>query len=196
MNFLEIYEKIYGSWLGKLIGIRLGAPIEGWTGPEVRATYAPVRGYVTDYGQFAADDDSNGPLFFVRVMEDHTLDNVTAEAMGDNLLNVVSALHGFFWWGGPGIATEHTAWDNLMKGIKAPQSGSAAQNTQAIAEQIGGQIFSDCWGYISLGNIQEAADLAAMMSSVTHDMDGIEGGKFVAACIAAAWNDPDIYSVI
>ena len=47
-----------------------------------------------------------------------------------------------------------------MKGIKAPQSGSAAQNTQAIAEQIGGQIFSDCWGYISLGNIQEAADLA------------------------------------
>lgn len=79
--------------------------------------------------------------------------------------------------GGPGIATEHTAWDNLMKGIKAPQSGNAAQNTQAI----GGQIFSDCWGYISLGNIQEASDLAAMMSSVTHDMDGIEGGKFVAA---------------
>jgi len=51
MNFLEIYEKIYGSRLGKLIGIRLGAPIEGWTGPEVRATYAPVRGYVTDCGQ-------------------------------------------------------------------------------------------------------------------------------------------------
>jgi len=68
-----------------------------------------------------------------------------------------------------------------MKGIKAPQSGSAAQNTQAIAEQIGGQIFSGCWGYISLDNIQEASDLAAMMSSVTHDMDGIEGGKFVAA---------------
>ena len=82
MNFLEIYGKIYGSWLGKLIGIRLGAPIEGWTGPEVRATYTPVRGYVTDYGQFAADDDANCPLFFVRGMEDHALDNVTAEAMG------------------------------------------------------------------------------------------------------------------
>lgn len=31
MEYKECYQKIYASWLGKLIGIRLGAPIENWS---------------------------------------------------------------------------------------------------------------------------------------------------------------------
>ena len=32
MKITENYmEKVYAGWLGKIIGIRLGAPIEGWT---------------------------------------------------------------------------------------------------------------------------------------------------------------------
>ena len=27
----EWIEKIYAGWLAKIIGIRLGAPVEGWT---------------------------------------------------------------------------------------------------------------------------------------------------------------------
>lgn len=27
----EYIEKIYAGWLAKVIGVRLGAPIEGWT---------------------------------------------------------------------------------------------------------------------------------------------------------------------
>ena len=27
----EYIEKIYAGWLAKVIGIRLGAPVEGWT---------------------------------------------------------------------------------------------------------------------------------------------------------------------
>lgn len=196
MEFMDDYRRIYASWLGKCIGVRLGSPIEGWTYEQIRKTYAPVHGYTTDYGQYAADDDLNGPLFFARVMEDHTIEEVTPEDMGNNMLNVVAPLHGFYWWGGPGIATEHTAYANLQKGIKAPLSGSASTNGKTIAEQIGGQIFSDCWGFLSLGSPQEAADMAAKMSSVTHDLDGIEGGKFVAVCIALAWHLHDIREII
>ena len=148
MEYKECYQKIYASWLGKLIGIRLGAPIENWLGKDVRKMYHPIRNYTVDYDQFAADDDANGPLFFVSVMEKYNLDTITVKAMGEHLLNVVGNHTGFFWWGGKGVASEETAWQNLMDGIEAPESGSIKTNGKALAEQIGGQIFSDCWGYI------------------------------------------------
>lgn len=195
-NNKTVTEKIYASLLGKCIGVRLGAPIEGMSGPQVRAGYRPVRSYLLDYGQFAADDDINGPLFFPWVLKDHPISEVTAEEMGEWMRNIICDGTGFFWWGGEDIATEHRAYANLKRGIKAPASGSKETNGIVLAEQIGGQIFSDCWGWMSLGNLSEAAELARKMSSVTHDGDGIQGGIFVASAAAAAWNCSTIGEVI
>ena len=195
-TFKEIYKRIYAAWLGKNIGIRLGAPIESWSGPEVRKCYQPITDYLTDYSQFAADDDANGPLFFADVMKYHSVDDITAQDMANNLLNVVPYEKGFFWWGGKGISTEHTAWLNLINHIDAPLSGSSKQNSRAVSEQIGGQIFSDCWGYLALDKPEIAVSLAKKMSSVTHDLDGIEGGKFVAVCISLAWHIQDARELI
>ena len=195
-TFQEIYKRIYTSWLGKNIGIRLGAPIESWTGSEVRKCYQPITNYLTDYSQFAADDDANGPLFFADVMKYHSFDDVTEQDMANNLLNVVSYEKGFFWWGGKGISTEHTAWLNLINHIEAPLSGSYKQNSKAISEQIGGQIFSDCWGYLALDKPDIAISLAEKMSSVTHNLNGTEGGKFVAVCIALVWHIQDARELI
>ena len=69
--------------------------------------------------------------------------------MAEALLNYAPFEHGFFWWGGYGVSTEHTAYLNLRNGIRAPQSGSIAQNGHATAEQIGGQIFIDTWGLVT-----------------------------------------------
>ena len=195
-TFKEIYKRIYAAWLGKNIGIRLGAPIESWSGPEVRKCYQPITDYLTDYSQFAADDDANGPLFFADVMKYHSVEDVTEQDMANNLLNVVPYEKGFFWWGGKGISTEHTAWLNLINHIDAPLSGSSKQNSRAVSEQIGGQIFSDCWGYLALDKPEIAVSLAKKMSSVTHDLDGIEGGKFVAVCISLAWHIQDARELI
>lgn len=194
-QFEKLLNQVYAAWLGKLIGIRLGAPVENWTFEQIRDTYGRLNGYPVDYGVFASDDDANGPLFFAKAVERYGKD-VTAEQMGETLLSVASIGHGFFWWGGIGVSTEDTAYHNLLKGIKAPASGSIAVNGKTMAEQIGGQIFSDCWGYVSAKNAQLACDLAAKMSSVTHDGDGIEGGKFVAACIALAFEETDVRTVI
>lgn len=194
-QFETMLNQIYAAWLGKLIGIRLGAPVENWTYEQIKDTYGNLNGYPVDYGVFASDDDANGPLFFARALERYG-NNVTAQQMGETLLSVASIGHGFFWWGGIGISTEDTAYHNLLKGIKAPASGSIEVNGKTMAEQIGGQIFSDCWGYVSNGNPELACSLAAKMSSVTHDGDGIEGGKFVAACIAQAFHETDVRAVI
>ena len=66
MEFREYLEKTYASWLGKTIGVRMGAPIENWTYEDIKKTYGHINDYPLDYGIFAADDDTNGPLFFVR----------------------------------------------------------------------------------------------------------------------------------
>ena len=187
-------EKCYASFLGKCIGVRLGAPVENWSHEQIIDRYADNDGYLVDYDIFAADDDTNGPLFFSRVIDDY--DEITAENIGNTFISYLCEHQGFFWWGGNGVSSEHTAYDNLIRGIKAPQSGSYMTNGETIAQQIGGQIFSDCWGYVSGYDPMLAKDLSAKAASVTHDLCGIEGGIFVAVAICLAFKLDDIHEVI
>lgn len=193
-NYSEYVRKTYASWLGKNIGIRLGAPVENWSSEKIEELYHGKTGYLVDYDIFASDDDSNGPLFFVRAMLNRQ--TITPKEIGDTFLAYLQQYQGFFWWGGVGVSSEHTAYENLKNGINAPASGSIAQNGLTIAEQIGGQIFSDCWGYIAGGDGSLAASLAEKASSVTHDGNGIEGGKFVASAIAYSYTCTDVKEVI
>ncbi|MBQ0035350.1 MAG: ADP-ribosylglycohydrolase family protein [Firmicutes bacterium] len=193
-NYKEYLYKVYSSWYGKNIGIRLGAPVESWDYKKIEDTYHGKHGYLKDYGIFAADDDSNGPLFFVRALLDKK--DITSEDIGNTFLNYIQEYSGFFWWGGVGVSSEHTAYENLKNGIKAPMSGSAKQNGLVMAEQIGGQIFSDCWGYVSGYDPLLAKDLAVKASKVTHDLNGNEGAIFVAVAITLAMQYEDIHSVV
>ncbi|MBR4462573.1 MAG: ADP-ribosylglycohydrolase family protein [Erysipelotrichaceae bacterium] len=193
-TYQEYLNKTYASWLGKNIGIRLGAPIEGWTYEQIMEKYPAIQGYLVDYDIFAADDDSNGPLFFADALE-HTGDP-SAEEIGNVFLNVMQEYKGFFWWGGVGVSSEHTAYENLKNGIHAPESGSKKTNGEMIAEQIGGQIFSDCWGYVSGYDSKIAKDLARKAASVTHDGNGMEGATFVAVAICLAYQSDDIHEVL
>lgn len=110
-------------------------------------------------------------LFFLRGLEDsgHYKDegkDFCAQDVADALLSYAPYEHGFFWWGGYGISTEHTAYLNLRNGIPAPRSGSIEQNGAATAEQIGGQIFIDTWGLVAPGKTDLAARLAREAASL------------------------------
>ena len=94
---------------------------------------------------------------------------------------------GWIW----DVLSEHTAYLNLTNGIPAPQSGSIQQNGAILAEQIGGQIFSDIWGLVAPNNPTLAADLAEKASSITHGGNGIYGGRFVAAMVSLAFGESD-----
>ncbi len=192
----DYMERVYAGWLGKIIGIRLGAAVEGWDYGRIREMFGELTCYPAEYKNFAADDDSNGPLFFLRALEDKRGETLTAQDVGEALLNYAPYEHGFFWWGGYGISTEHTAYLNLRRGIKAPASGSAETNGSTVAEQIGGQIFIDTWGLAAPGNPALAAEMAEKAASVTHGGNGVYGGMFVAAAISAAFVEKDVRSVI
>lgn len=190
-------EKCYAGWLGKVIGVRHGTLIEGWTYPNITEKIGEITDYLVDYRDYASDDDLNGPLFFLRALEDFECSpNLTAEQIGLTWLNYPPFEHGFYWWGGYGVSTEHTAYTNLRNGIMAPESGSIRTNGATVAEQIGGQIFIDGWGLVSPGNPELASLLAGKAASVSHDGNGKYGGQFVAAAISLAFVEKDIRTVI
>lgn len=185
--------RLYGGWIGKVIGVIHGANTEGWTYEKIGRVFGEITTYPFFFRRFAADDDINGPLFFQRVLLDHG--NVDVGSCEDTFLNYVSDGHGFFWWGGYGVSTEHTAYKNLVSGAKTGTSGTRMLNGKVLANQIGGQIFSDCWGFLNLGNETQAARMAATMASVTHDEDGLEGARFISGAIAAAYDSKSVTEI-
>lgn len=193
-NYLN---KVYAGWLAKIIGVRHGGDIEGWTAKQIQECFGDITSYVRKYNNFAADDDINGPMFFLKAVENSGKgQNFSAEDVAQAWLDYVPDGHGFFWWGGYGISTEDTAYHNLKIGIPAPTSGSIKQNGRTVAEQIGGQIFSDLWGMIAPNNPELAADFAERAASVSHDGEAIYGGRFVAAAVSAAFGSTKIEEII
>lgn len=184
-------ERVYAGFLGMNIGIRLGAPLEPneWSYEKIQEIHGDIRGYVKDYKTFSADDDANGPVYFIRALIDDARGReLTPQDVARAWLNYSREGIGMFWWGGDQISTEHTAYLNLKKGIPAPKSGSAEVNGIIMAEQIGGQIFIDTWGLLFPDNIQKAADYAEIAASVSHDKNGLYGARFMAACISRAFS--------
>ncbi len=184
--------RVYAGWLGKCIGVRFGAPLENWTYEDIRDNLGELTDYVREDGGkiFKPDDDTAVPMLLIRALEEYGAE-FTPEQVAQTLLNTLGDQHGTLWWGGYGFSTEHTAYLNLANGIPAPRSGSIAQNGAALAEQIGGQIFSDIWGLVAPNDPARAADFAARAASVTHDGSGIEGGRFIAALVSAAFAESD-----
>lgn len=197
METRDTYERIYAGVIAKAIGVRLGAPVEPtiWTQERIRKTYGEITNYLHDFKTFAADDDTNGPVYFIRVLRDYGVD-FTAGDEGKTWLNYAAEEHGMFWWGGFNRSTEHTAYLNLKAGIPAPLSGAIATNGAAVAEQIGGQIFIDSWGWLNPGNPHRAAEMSARAASVAHDGNGLHGARFVAAAIAQAFVAKSIDEII
>ena len=65
MKIAENYmEKVYAGWLGKIIGIRLGYLLKGWTYQRIRDVFEKCGLTHANYKNFAADDDSNGCCFY------------------------------------------------------------------------------------------------------------------------------------
>lgn len=189
---LDYEERVYAGWLGKCIGVRLGAPVEGWTYQEIRDHLGEVQGFLPlpPATFFKPDDDTALPLILIRALEEYG-PALSAAQIGQTWLNYLGDQRGTLWWGGYGVSSEHTAYLNLAAGVPAPHSGSMALNGAAVAEQIGGQIFSDIWGLVNPSNPEQAAEYAALAASVAHDGNALYGGRFIAALVSLAFSEVD-----
>jgi ADP-ribosylglycohydrolase len=192
----DYLERVYAGVLGKIIGVYLGRPFEGWQYGRIMRELGEITEYVHERLNaplIVTDDDISGTFTFLRAMPDYgnTL-HLTPKQIGQTWLNYLIEKRTVLWWGGMGNSTEHTAYLRLKHGIPAPESGSIALNGKVVAEQIGAQIFIDGWGMICPGDPELAADLARRAGSVSHDGEAIYGAQVVAAIEALAFVESDM----
>ena len=186
----DYIERVYAGILGKLIGVYLGRPFEGWTHERIMRELGEIEYYVHDrlgVPLVVTDDDVAGTFTFVRALEGCTgPEEISSETIGKAWLNYIVEKRSILAWGGNGIYSEHTAWLNLKRGIPAPDSGSIETNGKTIAEQIGAQIFIDGWAMVAPGNPELAARLARDAARVSHDGEAVHAAMLWAAMEAKA----------
>jgi ADP-ribosylglycohydrolase len=193
-------ERVYAGVLGKIIGVYLGRPFEGWTYERIMAELGEVDSYVNERLNaplVVTDDDISGTFAFVRALADLPGGrDITANQIGLTWLNYIIEERTILWWGGRGQSTEHTAYLNLRDGVAAPESGSIKRNGAVVAEQIGAQIFIDGWAMVAPGDPELAAELARKAGSVSHDGEAIYAAQALAAMEALAFVEPDLNTLL
>ncbi|MEI7541535.1 MAG: ADP-ribosylglycohydrolase family protein, partial [Actinomycetes bacterium] len=201
----DYYERVYAGVLGKIIGVYLGRPFEGWTYEQIMASLGEIQYYVNDRTDLplrnhilvVTDDDISGTFTFLRALPDYGNSlNLTPAQIGQTWLNYIVENRTILWWGGLGNSTEHTAFLRLKDGISAPRSGSMELNGKVVSEQIGAQIFIEGWGLVAPGNPALAADLAHRAASVSHAGEAIFGAQVIAALVAQAFVESDIAKLL
>lgn len=192
----QFENKIYAGVLGKILGVYLGRPVEGWSYQKIQDTFDEVKYYVHDkvgVPLIVADDDISGTFGFFRAIEDNGYDrNLPAKAFGDTWLNYIIENRTILWWGGLGRSTEHTAFLNLKNGIDAPESGSMKVNGKTLSEQIGAQIFIDAIAMACPNDPDLAVDLVRKAASVSHDGIAVQAACHLAALEAMAFTEKNV----
>ena len=192
----QFEDKIYAGVLGKILGVYLGRPVEGWSYQKIQDTFDEVKYYVHDKAGvplIVADDDISGTFGFFRAIEDNNYDrNLSAKAFGDTWLNYIIENRTILWWGGLGRSTEHTAFLNLKNGIDAPDSGSMKVNGKTLSEQIGAQIFIDAIAMACPDDPDLAVDLVRKAASVSHDGIAVQAACHLAALEAMAFTEKNV----
>jgi ADP-ribosylglycohydrolase len=192
----DYLERVYAGVLGKVIGVYLGRPFEGWSYERIMAELGEIEYYVHDHLKvplIVTDDDITGTFTFIRALDDHPGGyDLSSAQIGQTWLNYIIENQSILWWGGLGNSSEHTAFLRLKQGIPAPRSGSMALNGPVVAEQIGAQIFIDGWGMVCPGDPEKAAALAAQAGRVSHDGEAVLAAQVVAAIEAQAFVESDL----
>ena len=140
MSIKKYQNTIYAGVLGKIIGVYLGRPIEGWSFEKIMDTFGEVyfyKNHITGAPLIVPDDDISGTFAFFRALEDNGYDpDLTAQAIGDAWLNYIVENETILWWGGLCRSTEHTAYLRLKNGVRAPESGSEKLNGKSMSENL------------------------------------------------------------
>ena len=206
----QLFDKLYGAWLGRCCGCLLGKPVEGWRRPR-------MLGYLNDTGRFPLsdyisidipqevkdkhqmasdaawaenithmpeDDDTNYTTIGMVLMKQSGR-AFTPEDMAVFWMQNVPLLHT--------CTAERVAYRNFCQLIDPPAS-AAFRNP--YREWIGAQIRADFFGYAAPGNPELAAEYAWRDACISHVKNGIYGEMFAAAMIAAAFVSDDVPTII
>ncbi|MFE1910930.1 ADP-ribosylglycohydrolase family protein [Streptomyces anandii] len=165
-----------GALLGLAVGDALGAPAENLEPSEIRARWGRVSGYVGEHP--AGTDDTEYALFSGLLLARHgaALTPALVEAAWREL--IAGRAEGAFRGAG---FSERGTLENLRRGLHAPVS---AQHRHPWSDGLA--MRAAPFGVFAAGRPAEAARLVAIDGAVSHEGEGVHGGRAVAAGVAAA----------
>ena len=209
----ELFDKIYGAWLGRISGCSLGKPVENWNMENIRLLAEKGNNYpMTDFidglvemgddfakslenrsrnwfkhklnGSAPSDDDTNYTVLALKLVENYGRD-FTSYDMAEMWLSHLPVISV--------CTAELAGYRNILNHILPPESGSYCN---PYKEWIGAQIRGDYFGYINPGDPFAAADMAYRDACMTHIKNGIYGEMMIAGMIAQAAVADDINEII
>jgi ADP-ribosylglycohydrolase len=194
-------DRIHGAWLGRTAGCLLGKPVEGWSGPTVRAYLErtdawPIDGYLprlnpwpedlppmkpswreATRGQVrgaARDDDLDYTVVALLVLE-RTAGKVTASDVADEWIARIPF--------GQLYTAERAAYRSLVLGLRPP---ATARYHNPYREWVGALIRADAYALVASGDPYRAARNAACDASVSHVGTGVAAAMWAAAVISVS----------
>jgi ADP-ribosylglycohydrolase len=172
-------DRVYGAWLGGIVGTMLGWTFEG----HPRNVDAHLDHYINTYTYAPVDDDYYYEMVALYGFERHGI-AMTIEQLGEMWVEYQAGT-----WG-----SSEQARLLLEKGIKAPHSGEPRYNRWF--HTVGAQFSSDMYGMITAGMINLAGATARQYSHVNGYAEGSDGAVFVAGCISEAFFETDPEKVV
>jgi len=208
----QLYDRIHGGLLGRVIGCTLGRPLELLGDfediqqflerggayplddyvPEILphpsgyVNYEPdVHKYLRGHIRYAPrDDDLDYTVLNLTILERFGMD-FTSETIAETWLHRLSYNSIY--------TAERMAYGNLVNQYGPPDS---AVYRNPYREFIGAQIRADMFGYTAPGQPDLAAHRAWRDARVSHVKNGIYGEMFISAALAAAFVVKDVETVI
>jgi ADP-ribosylglycohydrolase len=214
----QLFDKVYGAWLGRSAGCLLGQPVEGWKRERLVGFMRDTGNYPFQY--YMSSDVPQEILDKYQIRNRgqvyggnyiNWINNVKHMVEDDDMNYTIIGLailekYGFdfnledvaeSWLMNLPIlhvcTAERVAYKNIVNLINPPHS---ATYRNVYREWIGAQIRADFFGYANPGNTEKAAEMAWRDASISHVKNGIYGEMWVAAMLAAAAVTSNIEHII
>ncbi len=174
----EYRDKVYGAWIGQIIGASYGFNFEGKARNAIQLDH-----YLNHYEAALVDDDYYYEMVALYGFEKYGV-TMSVEQLGDMWKEYKAGT-----WG-----SSEQARLALERGIKAPDSGSPRYNRWF--HTIGPEFSADIYGMMSPGMVNLAGAIARKYSHVNGYAEGSDGAVFVAGCISEAFFEKNPVKIV
>ena len=175
------YNKVYGSWIGRVAGDFVGAPLELRPIKTIQRRYGEINYYPKKINLNYVNDDEMYEIIALISLEKYGLD-LTAKDIALEWVNLLKYDKAVF-------TAEKVALNNIRAGIFPPKSGIY---NNPYFDFIGAQMRADIWGQIAPGCPEIVRHYCVKDGSISHAWIGIEGEVFVALLISNAFFENNI----
>ena len=175
----DYYNRVHGSWIGRVAGDFVGAPVEFVPYSIIKEKYGNITDYPEPINLDEVNDDEMYEICALVALEKHGI-NLTAKDIAQEWIDLLYDKN---------FTAEDIALKNLRSGIWPPESGT---HNNFFYDAIGAQMRADIWGLITPGLPEVTKLYAEMDGSISHAGVGIEGEVYVAVLIANAFFESDI----